>query len=355
MGRGLRVLAVALAVTCALAAQVGLVRPGPAMADPPLPRIATGWMPYWFTTPKAPQGIANAVANADVLTEVSPFWYSAVKGGPAGVRVIFNPNFTDAANNAGWSMAQLRAAGLSVLPAIADGSGKGTMAAVLANPATRSAHVADIVNLVMTNGYDGIDLDYEQFAFADGRSTWASTQPNWTAFVTELGAALKAQGKLLSVTIPGPCSTTNVCGGTNGYWVYDMAGIAPAADRIRIMTYDFHYNAPGAIAPIGWVTTTAQYAASIVPASKVVIGIPAYARSWTLKTGSQFRLSGTCPTSGSAYRQLTAMASTTAAQIGGVLASVGADPAAVQVYAATAGRRVEYDKPVTWTDGSGAQ
>jgi hypothetical protein len=134
-----------------------------------------------------------------------------------------------------------------------------------------------------------------------------------------------------------------------------MAGIAPAADRIRIMTYDFHYNAPGAIAPIGWVTTTAQYAASIVPASKVVIGIPAYARSWTLKTGSQFRLSGTCPTSGSAYRQLTAMASTTAAQIGGVLASVGADPASVQYDAATAESWVEYDKPVTWTDGSGAQ
>jgi len=351
---GHRLLRAALVLAiCGGAVAMGLARPPSAAADPGLPRIATGWMPYWFTTPKAPQGITNAVANADVLTEVSPFWYSAVKGGPAGVTIGFNPNFTDAANNAAWAMGQLRAAGLSVLPAIADGSGKGTMAAVLANPATRSAHVADIVNLVMSNGYDGIDLDYEQFAFADGRSTWAATQPNWTAFVTELGAALKAQGKLLSVTIPGPCSTNNACGGTNGYWVYDMAGIAPAADRIRIMTYDFHYNAPGSIAPIGWVTTTAQYAASIVPASKVVIGIPAYSRSWTLKDGSKFRLSGTCPTSGSAYRQLTAMASTTAAQIGSVLASVGADPAAVQYDAATAENWVEYDKPVTWTDAAG--
>lgn len=339
-----------LAVSLALS---GVILATPAAAEQGLPRIATGWMPYWFTSEKAPQGIANAVANADVLTEVSPFWYSATKGGPAGVTIGFNPNFTNAAANAAWAMGQLRAAGLSVLPAIADGSGKGTMAAVLANPATRSAHVADIVNLVMSNGYDGIDLDYEQFAFADGRSTWAATQPNWTAFVTELGAALKAQGKLLSVTIPGPCSTTNACGGTNGYWVYDMAGIAPAADRIRIMTYDFHYNAPGSIAPIGWVTATAQYAASIVPATKVVIGIPAYARSWTLKDGAKFRLSGTCPTSGSQYRQLTAMASTTASQIGQVLAAVGADPASVQWDAASAENWVEYDKKVTWTDASG--
>lgn len=354
MGRR-RQRAAGLLVALGFLAGASLVNPGPAAADPGLPRIATGWMPYWYTSPKAPSGIANAVANADILTEVSPFWYSAVKGGPAGVSISFNPNFTDAANNAAWSMAQLRAAGLSVLPAIADGSGKGTMASVLANPATRSAHVADIVNLVMSNGYDGIDLDYEQFAFADGRSTWAATQPNWTAFVNELGAALKAQGKLLSVTIPGPCSTNNACGGTNGYWVYDMPGIAAAADRIRIMTYDFHYNAPGAIAPIGWVTATAQYAASIVPATKVVIGIPAYARSWTVKDGSRFRLSGTCPTSGREYRQLTAMASTTASQIGQVLATVGADPAAVQYDAASAENWVEYDKPVTWTDGSGVQ
>jgi len=338
----------------ALAVVAGVIAAaGPAQADPP--RIATGWLPYWVTTPAAPQGVASATANADVLTEVSPFWYSATKGGPAGVTVGFNPNFKDAAASAAWAMAQLRAAGLTVLPAIADGSGKGTMAAVLANPATRSAHVSDIVNLVITNGYDGIDLDYEQFAFADGRGTWAATQPNWTAFVNELGAALKAQGKLLSVTIPGPCSTTNACGGTNGYWVYDLAGIAAAADRIRIMTYDFHYNAPGAIAPIGWVTATAQYAATVVPPAKLSIGIPAYSRSWTIRDGSKYRLTGTCPTSGDAYRRLTAMASTTSAAIPGLLASVGVDPAAVQWDPATQESWVEYDKPVTWTDASGAQ
>lgn len=331
---------------------VGLLTGAPAaQADPP--KIATGWLPYWMTSPQKPMGIANATANADLLTEVSPFWFSATKGGPAGVTVGFNPNFTNAAANAAWSMAQLRAAGMSVLPAIADGSGAGTMAATLADPARRTQHVNDIVNLVLTNGYDGIDLDYEQFAFADGRPSWAATQPNWTAFVQELGAALKAQGKLLSVTIPGPCSTTNACGGTNGYWVYDMAGIAPSADRIRIMTYDFHYNAPGAIAPMGWVTATAQYAASVVPPGKVQIGIPAYARSWTIKDGTKFRLTGTCPTSGSEYRKLTAMASVTAAEIPGLLSTLGVAPAAVQWDPASQENWVEYDKAVTWTDASG--
>lgn len=325
------------------------------------PKIISGWMPYWMTSPAKPAGVTSAVANADVMKDVSPFWFSAVAGGPAGVKVVFNPNFGAAEANAAWSVGQLRAAGLAILPSIADGSGKGTMARTLADPARRAQHVAEIVNLVTSRGFDGIDLDYEQFAFADGRSTWAATQPNWTAFVNELAAALHAQGKQLAVTIPSPCSTTNACGGTDGYWVYNIGGIGGAADRIRVMTYDFHYNAPGAIAPISWVTRSMQYAASQAPASKLVVGIPAYGRSWTKKTGSAYALSGVCPTSSStggartAYNSLTAMASSTAAEIPALLQKVGRTAADIQWDAASAENWIEYDKPVMWTDSSGAQ
>ena len=324
------------------------------------PKIITGWMPYWMTSPAKPAGITNAVANADVLKDVSPFWFSAVSGGAAGVTVKFNPNFGGAEANAAWSVAQLRGAGLAILPSIADGSGKAKMAATLADPVRRTAHVSDIVNLVTSRGYDGIDLDYEQFAFADGRASWAATQPNWTAFVNELAAALHAQGKLLSVTIPSPCDTTNKCGGTNGYWVYNLPGIAASADRIRVMTYDFHYNSPGAIAPIGWVTTSMQYAATQAPANKLVVGIPAYGRSWTKKTGNSFQLSGSCPSSGSAgsaktaYNSLTSMASATAAEIPALITQVGKTPADIQWDAVSAENWIEYDKPVAWTDANGA-
>ena len=88
------------------------------------PKIITGWMPYWMTSPAKPAGITNAVANADVLKDVSPFWFSAVSGGAAGVTVKFNPNFGGAEANSAWAVAQLRGAGLAILPSIADGSGK---------------------------------------------------------------------------------------------------------------------------------------------------------------------------------------------------------------------------------------
>ncbi len=343
---------VGLILVCTFLAS-SLIAPSAANAAPA--RIASGWIPYWVTSPSKPQGINSAVANADLFTDVSPFWYSALVGGPAGVQVKINPNFGNGAANIAWAMGQLKAAGLLVLPAIADGTGKGKMAAALADPAKRAVHVADIVNLVMANGFDGIDLDYEVFAFSDGSSSWAATQPNWTAFIQELGAALHAQGKLLAVTIPPPCSLAGTCSEKTGYWVYNIAGIAPHADRIRIMAYDYHYNGIGPIAPIGWVRSLAQYGAAVAGGPKIQIGVPTYGRAWTKKSAAgKYQLTGNCPSAGtSSYNSLTKMASATDAEIPGLLALVGVAPEAVVWDEASAESWVEYDKSVQWTDGSG--
>lgn len=327
-----------------------------AQAEGPAPkRVASGWLPYWMTTPKSPAGVTSAVQNADLFTDVSPFWYSAVKKGD-GVQVVLNPNFTNGAANVAWAMGQLKGAGLTVLPAIADGSGKGQMARTLADPAKRTAHVQEIVNLVMTNGYDGIDLDYETFAFSDGSSSWAGTQPNWTAFVTELGAALHAQGKLLSATIPPPCSMSGTCGGRSGYWIYDMAGIAPAVDRIRVMAYDYSVHGIGPIAPMPWVRSIVAYSVSVMDPAKLQIGVPTYGRAWTRKQGNTLMVEGTCPsTSSSQYKTLTGMTSVTDANIPKALADVGITPDQYQWSDKDQENWVNYDKKLVWTDANGVQ
>ena len=253
-------------------------------------------------------------------------------------------------------MGQLKGAGLTVLPAIADGSGKGRMASTLADPALRAQHVADIVALVMANGYDGIDLDYETFAFSDGSSSWAATQPNWTAFVTELGAALKAQGKLLAVTIPPPCNTAGACGPKSGYWVYNIAGIAPAVDRIRIMAYDYHVNGIGPIAPMPWVRSIVQYTVSVMDPAKLQIGVPTYGRAWTRLDGKPAPTHRHLPDRQELRRlpSLTAMASVTDRDIPALLASVGVTDQDIQWSEADQENWVYYDKKVNWTDSAGA-
>ena len=298
----------------------------------------------------------TAVANRDLFVDVSPFWYSATKGGPIGVKVGFNANYGNASANSAWALAQLRAAGIPVIPAIADASGKNTMANLLADPTKRSAHVADIVNIVISNNYDGIDLDYETFAFSDGSASWDRTQPNWTAFVSELGTALKAQRKQLIVTIPPPCSMSSICNARTGYHVYNMIGIAPFVDRIRIMAYD--YSLSGPLAPYNWVRAIVAYSASVIDPSKVQIGVPTYGRFWTeKKSNGAFNLTGICPSSSSSgaekagYNSLTARGSMTDANIPAFMANQGGAPVWDNTSKESSFR---YNKSLTWTDSSGA-
>lgn len=311
-----------------------------------------------MSSQKTPVGINNAVSNADIISDISPFWYSATNSNGDNVKVGFNANYGSATTNAAWAVGQLRAAGIPILPAIADATSAKRMAAVLADPAKRTNHVNDIVNLVVSNNYDGIDLDYEKFAFSDGRATWDATRPNWTAFVQQLGDALRAQGKRLSVTIPPPCSMSGACGGSNGYYVYNMEGIAPFADIIRIMAYDYSVSGAGPVAPYNWVRSIVQYSATVVDPQKIQIGVPTYGRYWTQKNGGgSFRLAGVCPSSSSsgaekaAFNSLTARGSMTEVDIPAFIASQGGAPVWDDVRKEY---NFEYKKKVDWVDSTGA-
>jgi spore germination protein YaaH len=181
-----------------------------------------------------------------------------------------------------------RATGTRVIPSIVDGLGKGQMAALLANPTSRAAHVQTIVELVTREGFDGIDLDYEGFAFVDDYASWETTRPNWVAFVTELATALHSRGKLLVVSVPAIYDTKRTP--ESGRWVYDYAEMGKVVDRIRIMGYDFSFAEPGPIAPLGWLRDAIRAAKKAVgDDSKLVLGIPLYGRNWVVNTV------GTCP------------------------------------------------------------
>jgi 5-hydroxyisourate hydrolase-like protein (transthyretin family) len=138
----------------------------------------------------------------------------------------------------------------------------------------------------MVNNFDGIDLDFEGFAFVDGNSTWAKTAPGWVALVKELSAMLRADNKLLSVSTP---YNFNPAERQKGYTVYAWPQIAPYIDRLRIMTYDYSVSKVGPIGPLAWTEKTVAYAASIMPASKVYLGLAGYGRDWVTK------VDGVCP------------------------------------------------------------
>jgi len=301
----------------------------PASADQNAPRtIVSGWIPYYSvksvmpfikkipittlvtpgapvtcgTSEYAPEDIAALNAsylftNKDLMKEVMPFWYTLKSS------TLIRDDYT--LGNPSWPIADtlclMRKTGLKIIPTITDGTDKLVLAGYLANPQTRTAVVNSIADLVNKNSFDGIDLDFEGFAFVDPNTTWAKTAPNWILFIKELSTTLHASQKLLSITSPYAYNPTEKL---KGYTVYSWADIAASIDRLHIMTYDYSVAKPGPIGPIAWTEKTLQYAISIMPASNVFIGLPGYGRDWI--TG----IVGTCPVSAPPGLTLTAKAAT---------------------------------------------
>lgn len=251
-------------------------------ANPPR-KILTGWIPYYSMKTSLPA----ALNNADLIKEVMPFWYTLKFNGKtkeAFVSDLYasgNPSIPIAT-----PLAAMRAAGFLIIPTITDGTDKLVLSNLLANPTSRTQIAKTLHSYVMVNNFDGIDLDFEGFAFVDGNSTWAKTAPGWVALVKELSALLRADNKLLSVSTP---YNFNPAEKQKGYTVYAWPQIAPFIDRLRIMTYDYSVSKVGPIGPLAWTEKTVAYATSIMPASKVYLGLAGYGRDWVTK------VDGVCP------------------------------------------------------------
>jgi spore germination protein YaaH len=227
------------------------------------------------------------LSNADLIKEIMPFWYTLKYDGKTKKAVI-----TDVYKPANPSvpitepLTALRNAGMTIIPTISDGTDEMVLANLLAKPVLRKQVIDAIVATVASQNYDGIDLDFEGFAFIDPNTTWKTTAPNWVLFVKELSTALHAEKKILSITTP---YLFNPAEAQKGYFVYAWAQIAPFIDRLRIMTYDYSTSRPGPIGPIAWTEKTVKYAISIMPASKVYLGLPGYGKDWVTK------VEGVCP------------------------------------------------------------
>jgi spore germination protein YaaH len=240
------------------------------------------WAPYWELDRSADE----LGTRASAFHQVSPFWYDVTGIGS----IVVNENADDDLVERFLDTARSR--GIPIVASIFDQTDAGVMAGILADPAQRAAHIETVAAFAAANDFDGIDLDYENFAFEDDRSSWSSTRPNFTAFVAELSARLASDGRILVVTVPPIYDTEQT--EDSGYWVYDYRAIAPHVNAIRIMAYDFSQRggAPGPIAPLDWVETIVEAATDAADGpEKLVLGIPLYGYNWVVDTV------GECPES----------------------------------------------------------
>lgn len=282
----------------------------PSTAQSPPRKILTGWIPYYSMKTSLPA----AIANGDLIKEVMPFWFTLKS--ETKILDLYTP--ANPSTPMSIPLTSMRDSGFLILPTITDGTGKLVLAKLIADPIMRTKIVSTITNFVLTNNFDGIDLDFEGFAFTDGTSSWPATRVNWVAFINELSLSLHSFDKLLSVTTPVLFNPTS---GKRGYYVYDWVSISPMIDRLRIMTYDYSTSSPGPIGPSSWAEQSIQYAVSVIPASKVYVGVAGYGRDWVTK------VVGVCPSNVASAISTSSRAATFLMKDGANLAaSYGATP-----------------------------
>ncbi|HUR78972.1 MAG TPA: glycosyl hydrolase family 18 protein [Acidimicrobiales bacterium] len=225
-------------------------------------RKVSAWLPYWDS-----RAYQSFLDNSDLYSELSPFWYELSASGS----ITPYPGAEDATIVNG-----AKNKGVAVIPTITNDFDPARVHTMLATAASRAAHVTAIVNLVVTKDYDGFDVDYE--------SLQASERDLFSAFVSELATALHAKGKKLTVAVH---PKTSEPGSWDGPQAQDYAAIGKAADKVRIMAYDYHWStsAAGAIAPLSWVEQVAQFSVSQISAAKVQLGMPSYGYDWVGSTG----------------------------------------------------------------------
>jgi spore germination protein YaaH len=299
MGTAQRLIGLAAAVSLAVALPVPAQSATPRLITGP---YVSGWFGYW-----EPDSVVQALADKgrDTVPEVNVFWWSFADAD----RPLCTYNRDSTCSTTGatpWTNEHLdrqrniiQSADIPVLGSIVDGSRAGALSEYLATSAQRRAYARQIVTWTMRAGLDGVDLDWEKFAFADGRDTWATTKPRWVAMVRVLGKKLREKGLVLSVTVPAGRVTFLPDGSPNpgtGYWVYAWDEIIDHVDRLRIMAYDYSYTDPGPIGPWPWAgQVTASAVAQTNARQKIWLGIPQYSRSWVRKSGSSYVTRGDCP------------------------------------------------------------
>lgn len=274
----------ALAVGAAVLAAPAVLNddnPGGILAQPPTSdlsledgRFVSAWLPDWT----AEEGFATFKANSDLFTDLTTFFHT-VTGENAELTGSIDSGFREKV------VTETKAEGVVVLAAVLDRTEPLVMSRILSDPTSRAAHINQLLTLVDDRGYDGIDIDYENFAFEDGTDTWATTRPGWVAFIQELSAQLHLRKKFLTVAVPPQFNAEN--NATSGYWVYDWPAIANYVDTLRVMTYDYSLKDPGPISPIDYVQRATSFGLATLGPDKFRIGVPTYGRDWiTLTNGA---------------------------------------------------------------------
>ena len=235
-------------------------------------REVLGYLPYWMLG-------AEELDTLD-LSLVSTIAYFSV-GAQANGTLAKGTSTTPSSGWAGWTSSAMtgvineaHARDVKVVLTVTMMS---SMSTLLTSSANRAKLASEIAAAVKLRNADGVNLDFEPVP--------ASLRSQYTQLVRELKAKLVSSGAGSYLTV------ATMAGAATWSTGYDVAALTAsgAADALMVMGYDFSWSGSaraGGVAPISnpYILDVSEALADhleLVPASKIIWGVPYYGREWS--------------------------------------------------------------------------
>ncbi|MGO4369374.1 LysM peptidoglycan-binding domain-containing protein [Paenibacillus sp. MCAF20] len=240
-----------------------LIYPGQVITIPQATKPVTEVNAYTEKFGAAGVEIVNDIGQ--YLTYLSPFSYRVQLDGS------MIPLDDSAIIKAGYAH---RTAPMMVITNFENGTFSPEIAhAVLSNQPVQERLITDILAIMKNKGYLALNVDFEYVPPAD--------RALYNAFLQKLVDRLHPSGYLVSTCLAPKISADQT--GTL-YEAHDYAAHGRIVDFVILMTYEWGWSGgpPRAVAPLNEVVKVLNYALTVIPAGKIVMGMPLYGYDWTL-------------------------------------------------------------------------
>ncbi|MED2766041.1 glycosyl hydrolase family 18 protein [Bacillus thuringiensis] len=144
---------------------------------------------------------------------------------------------------------------------------------ILSNEEIQERLLSTIINTMKTKGYQGLNIDFE--------NTYPSDRELYNQFLQRAVNSLHREGFYVSTAL-APKTSAQQQGIL--YEAHDYAAHGKIVDFVVLMTYEWGYRLgpPQAVSPIHQIKRVLDYAVSVIPKHKILMGMQFYARDWIL-------------------------------------------------------------------------
>lgn len=202
---------------------------------------------------------------ADDLTYLTPFSYQVRSDG--SVQELNDHRVLDLARSKNVTP-------LMCITNIGDqGFSTKTVHAILNDASAQEILINNILSILAGKGFKGLNVDFEYVPSED--------REQYNNFLRQLVDRLHPQGYLVSSAV-APKQSSHQKGLL--YEAHDYAMHGQLLDFVVLMTYEWGWEGgpPMAISPLNMVRRIIDYAVTVIPRHKIMVGISLYARDWTL-------------------------------------------------------------------------